>query len=147
MPLRANSGLTPLRGDREFEALAAEQWAKVAEAQGGQCASKPSQIPCALQAVALCLLGRTEEAAAAAATASSREESSGGCQMLAWYHGCARNRDEVIRYLACRAELGQPQPLLRLAEHEDYEWIRDDPEFDAIVRKLGGYEEESAASN
>jgi tetratricopeptide (TPR) repeat protein/predicted Ser/Thr protein kinase len=144
-PLRANFNLTPLRGDPEFEALCAEQWETAVELWGEECASKPNRASCSLHALALHLTGREREAQVAATKAAAQEATAWGCQALAWYHGAAKNRDEVIRYLKCRAELGDPNPSLRLGEHVDYLWISGDPEFDAIVAEIGGYELEGPA--
>ena len=144
VPLRANYGLTPLRGDPEFEMMAAQQWPKAAAFNADRCASQPSRAACALQAVALELMGHHEEAEAAAAKAASLDETWRGCQLLAWYYACARNRDEVIRYLTCSRDLGYPSPTLRLGEHQDYAWIQADPEFHAIAVELGGYEEQDS---
>jgi hypothetical protein len=135
-PLRANFEFTSLRGDPEFEALAARQWANEAVAHGEKCASEPSRQECALQALSLCLLGRADEAAAAAAKAASLEETSSGCQALAWYHACARNRDEVIRHVKRCRELGGCPSYIRI--HEDYTWLAGDTEFEALFTEASG---------
>jgi tetratricopeptide (TPR) repeat protein len=137
-PLRANFGLTPLRGNPEFDAVAAKQWEKAVPFWGEQCASTPGMKVCAIHAVALHLTGRETEAREVAATAATLEETSEGCQALAWFHGCARNRNEVIRYLKCRLQLGRPNPNLVLGEHVDFEWLRGDPEFDAVAAEISG---------
>ncbi len=137
-PLRANFSLTPLRGDPGFEALGAEQWKTAETYWGEQCSTKPGRARCALHALALHLTGREHEARTVAEKAAEMEATATGCQFLAWYHAAARNRDEVLRYLTCRADLGEPRPDIRLGEHVDYEWIRGDPEFQAIAAAISG---------
>jgi tetratricopeptide (TPR) repeat protein/predicted Ser/Thr protein kinase len=141
-PLRANWFLTPLRGNPEFDAVAAVQWEKAVKWNGEKCASEPNPVDCSHLAVALQLLGRDAEAREAAATAASLEKTADGCVLLAWYHACARNRDEVIRYLTCYSERAEPDPGFRLGEHQDYEWIRGDPKFDALAFRIAGYDYE-----
>lgn len=140
--LRANYDLTSLRGNPDFEAVAAVQWEKAAKEFGDACASKPDPYDCSILAVALHLLGRDSEAREAAATAASLEETADGCLALAWYHACARNREEVIRYLTCYADEAEPDPTFKLGEHEDFAWIRGDPEFDALAFRIAGYDYE-----
>jgi hypothetical protein len=60
--------------------------------------------------------------------------------MLAWYHGCARNRDQVIRYLKRCRELGGCDAGLGLGDHEDYTWISGDQEFKALFAEPAGEE-------
>jgi Flp pilus assembly protein TadD len=141
--LRANYQLTPLRGNPDFDAVAAVQWKKAAKEFGEACDSEPNSTDCSLHAVALHLLGRDVEAREAAATAASLEEDELGCLYLAWYHACARNREKVIRYLTCYADRAKPIKSFKLGEHEDYAWIRGDPEFDAVAFRIAGYDYET----
>jgi hypothetical protein len=146
--LRGNGDLRALRGHPEFEKLAAEEWLEAATFYGQFCEEKPNRAVCALHAVALHLSGREEEARESADRAAALEATEWGCQTLAWYHGCARNRDEAIRYMQCLAEFKGGEAIAYLLDHLDYEWIRGDPEFEAIFKTDGdGSDEETSAGS
>ena len=74
--LRGHHDLDSLRGNPEFEALAAEQWSEALGHYGERCTSEPGRVVCALHAVALHLAGQESEAQAAADKAASLEERS-----------------------------------------------------------------------
>ena len=148
--LRGHHDLDSLRGNPEFEALAAEQWSEALGHYGERCTSEPGRVVCALHAVALHLAGQESEAQEAEEKAASLEENVSGStddwDALAWYHALTANREEVIRLLWRHSEV-QKGPMIvpgaagashtawKLQEHRDYAWLVGDPEFDAFVTR------------
>jgi tetratricopeptide (TPR) repeat protein len=132
--LRGNFGFSALVGDPEYEAFAAALWEKWVGYSSERCASDPNMARCGMLALASQVTGRESEARDAAKKAVSFEQTLFGCQVLAWYHGVARNREGVVRYMTCMDELG-----LRgfdFSIHRDYLWLQGDPEFDAVTARI-----------
>jgi tetratricopeptide (TPR) repeat protein len=118
------------RGALGISLMGLGRFEEAARAESIACEQSHNQNPCALLAMTLHKAGHREEALVVANKAATLTPSGIGAFSLAGYWAIAGNRAHAIEYLREAAKLGWT-PDVR--NDPDFEFLKGDPEFEAIA--------------